>query len=242
MKRILLTLLVLAASFQGAVAQRADTSVFRPRELIVPGVLTAGAMGVHFLAHDSWDRSIQQWVQEQRNGRAVAPFDDYLQYAPFVLDLGLAPLGAKARHGFVDRSLEMALAAGTAAALSGSCKLLFHTLRPNEVNYLSFPSGHTVTAFLGAELIRLEYGWGWGAGAYAAALTVGGMRVWRNWHWFSDILFGAGIGIGSAHVGTWLLKPVKKLTGLDDSRVRIAFAPSCDPLTGTLCSGLVLEF
>lgn len=242
MKRLFLSVLILTALLLGAGAQQADSSRFRPKELVVPAALVGSAFGIHFFAHDSWDRSIQRWVQERRGGREVAPFDDYLQYALFVFDLGLAPLGARAKHDFQDRLIEMALASGTAAALSGSCKQLFHILRPNESNYLSFPSGHTVTAFLGAELMRMEYGWGWGAGAYAAAFTVGGMRVWRNWHWISDVLFGAGIGIASAHAGAWLLEPVKEIIGLDDRRVRLCLSPSIDPISGTLCSNLILSF
>ncbi len=243
MRKILAIVILLAASLQGALAQRADSSAFKPSQLIVPGALITTSTGIHFFAHDSWDAGVQQWSQDLRGSRKVVPVDDYIQYSPYVLDLGLGLVGVPAKHDFLDRTMEAALACAVGGALSLGCKYAFHTLRPNGRNYRSFPSGHSVTVFLGAELVRMEYGWGWGAGAYAVAATVGGMRIWRNWHWLSVVLCGAGIGILSAHAGEWLLQPAKDVLGIDkEAKVNLTLAPLYDPFSGAVCSAIRLSF
>ena len=79
----------------------------------------------------------------------------------------------------------------------------------------SFPSGHTATAFMGAELVRLEYGIWWGLAAYSVAGATAFLRVWNNWHWTSDVIAGAGIGILSANAAYWLLPLERKLFRMD---------------------------
>ena len=69
----------------------------------------------------------------------------------------------------------------------------------------SFPSGHTATAFTGAELVRSEYGLGIGIAAYGVAAGVALLRLYNERHWVGDVLFGAGIGILSARIGYWML-------------------------------------
>ena len=87
---------------------------------------------------------------------------------------------------------------------------LKHTLdveRPYPGVYTSFPSGHTVTAFIGAEILRREYGEKYPAIAiagYTVATGVGIMRMYNNRHWASDVLAGAGVGILSASLMYWL--------------------------------------
>ncbi len=61
----------------------------------------------------------------------------------------------------------------------------------------SFPSGHTASAFMGAEYIRQQHGWGWGIPAYAAAGWVGYTRVESNNHYWRDVAAGAAIGIAA---------------------------------------------
>ena len=244
MRRFLTLICMILLASQFSTAQQRDSSAFRGGQLIAPGVLIGSGLGIHYFAHESWDVSVRDWSAEIRAGRKVAAFDDWLQYSPYVLDLTLGFLpGISAKHGMLDRSLEMALACGVGAAVSWSSKQLFHTLRPNGANYESFPSGHTTTVFLGAELVRMEYGWAWGAGAYAIACTVGAMRIYRDWHWLSDVLFGAGIGILSAHAGEWLLQPAKNVLGIkEEARVDLTFAPSYHLFSGALGSSLTVRF
>lgn len=124
--------------------------------------------------------------------------------------LGFIP-GVEHRHDFCDRFLAGATAYVTMTAVCQVAKRTIREPRPDTGTPNSFPSGHTATAFCGAELCRLEYGNVYGAVAYAFAVTTGVMRVVNNRHWCNDVLAGAGIGFLSAHVGYWLLPWEKKV-------------------------------
>ena len=80
--------------------------------------------------------------------------------------------------------------------------------RPDNSTKNSFPSGHTFTAFTGAEVLRREYGeeYPWIAVAgYTVATIVGMMRIYNNRHWAGDVLAGAGLGILSTTLVYWVL-------------------------------------
>lgn len=255
MKRYL-ALIVLSIAFclfpQSARAQYRDgrdSVAFKAADLIAPFAVMTTALSIHTFAHDSWDAAVRTGAQEWRlsdnanRGRDIAPFDDYIQYAPLVLDLGLGFTGVRTRHCFIDRTIEAALAYAALGIINGSAKEIFYTRRPNSADYKSFPSGHTGFVFTGAELVRLEYGWGWGAGAYAVAATVAVMRVYRDWHWMSDVMMGAGVGILCANIGNWLLEPTKKLFGINlPEGWRFGMAPSYDPVSGSVGAQLALRF
>jgi PAP2 superfamily len=93
---------------------------------------------------------------------------------------------------------DLFLALGRTAVITGVLKEVVHEERPNGGQH-SFPSGHTSSAFCGAEFIRKEYGWAWGAPAYAAATYVGWSRVEAKAHHWHDVVAGAAIGYFSNH-------------------------------------------
>jgi hypothetical protein len=68
--------------------------------------------------------------------------------------------------------------------------------RPNGRGNLSFPSGHTSFTFGIAEVIRTLYGQRAGALFYMIALNTGISRIHDNKHYLSDVIAGAGLGIG----------------------------------------------
>ena len=256
MKRLLSLLLVSVLlsgwTARAQMAVRPDStavSAFHPRELIAPGALIATGIGIHCFAHEAIDVPVNRWFQEQwRAGRPERSFDNYIQYVPIVMDVGLGLVGVPAEHGLVDRLIEGSLACLTLGAISWTCKAVIDSPRPNGVDNRSFPSGHTDWVFVGAELVRMEYGWGWGAGAYAIATTVAVMRNYNNWHWMSDCLFGAGLGILTAHAGRWLLEPTKRLLHIPDVTLGVdrplhaAIVPTIDPWSGAVCTTLALRF
>lgn len=166
--------------------------------------------------------------------------ETYTQYVPFAADLGLGLLGAEAEHCFFDRGVEAAISVVAITATVNILKYSIREERPDGRSFNSFPSGHTATAFMGAELVRREYGWGWGAGAYAVAASVGVMRVCHQRHWWWDVCAGAAVGVLGAWTGSALMQPVKNLLGFDKDR-KIAFVTSIDPLSGTLCAGVSIN-
>ena len=134
--------------------------------------------------------------------------DDYLQYVPAITPVVLNLCGLESRHKFS----RMLLLEGCSYLLGvgwlNAGKYGFALRRPDNSTANSFPSGHTFTAFTGAEILRREYGeeYPWIAVAgYVAATLVGCMRVWHNRHWAGDVLSGAGLGILSVSLVYWVL-------------------------------------
>ncbi len=247
-----LSLIVLPSSAQYIEPDRQSTNQgFEAKQLIAPSALILSGAAIHCFAHDSWDIALRDKAQALRGNRPETTIDDYIQYLPLAMNVGLGLTGIESGHGFVDRTIESFLGFVSYSAIAWTFKLLVDSPRPNGVDNRSFPSGHTGTTFMGAELVRQEYGAGWGTAAYVMAGGIGLARMYNNEHWFSDILAGAGMGILSAHIAVWLLEPTRKLLspalgalGLDNngSSSEVSFAPSIDPLSGIPVGVLALRF
>lgn len=67
--------------------------------------------------------------------------------------------------------------------------------RPHKGDNLSFPSGHTGTAFCTAAVLHDRFGWRLGAPAYAFAVITGLARMDVHAHWVSDVVMGATIAM-----------------------------------------------
>ncbi|MCK4577409.1 MAG: phosphatase PAP2 family protein [Candidatus Marinimicrobia bacterium] len=82
-------------------------------------------------------------------------------------------------------------------ATTSILKLAVDRERPNRVSrHWSFPSGHTSASFGVAEALRTIYGNRFGAPFYALAIITGFSRIHDNKHYLSDVVAGAGLGIG----------------------------------------------
>ena len=66
--------------------------------------------------------------------------------------------------------------------------------RPNGGQRVSFPSGHTATAFAFASVVGARHPWYVGIMAYSLAGFVAYSRMNDNQHWLHDVLAGATIG------------------------------------------------
>ncbi|WP_170288145.1 phosphatase PAP2 family protein [Prolixibacter denitrificans] len=124
--------------------------------------------------------------------------DNYLQFAPAVVTLGLGAMGVKGRNDFLNQSLLFTKAELLMSVVVYGIKHATRVERPYGGVFTSFPSGHTAQAFLSATFLAKEYGhispWISVAG-YATATGVGVLRMMNNKHWISDVLAGAGVGI-----------------------------------------------
>lgn len=193
--------------------QKAYTNeTFEWKQLIAPtALLTIGSLGVN----NGWLKGIKNDIRDNMShlrGQCYFHADDYLQYLPAVSYLGVGFIpGNKGKHSFTERICAGVTAYSVMAILTNVTKVLVKEPRPDTGARNSFPSGHTATAFTGAELLRMEYGTWVGLGGYLAASSVGFLRLYNNRHWINDILAGAGIGILSAHVGYWLLPWERKI-------------------------------
>lgn len=218
---------------------------FDAKQLILPAALVAvGSLGLIPAVKDV-NRDIRDGVADMRDGHYFRA-DDYLQYLPVVSTYGLSLLGAKARHSYLDRTFLIATSYLTMGILVNGLKYTIREPRPNGGSN-SFPSGHTATAFMGAELVRMEYKdasvW-YGVGAYVVASGIGVLRVWNERHWATDVLAGAGIGILSARVAYWLLPFERRLFGLDKKKNAsdMVAVPYYSPGDRTFGASLALTF
>lgn len=183
------------------------THDFHWEQFAIPaGVITASALFVET------PKLVQarHWVQKQlanKTGHPRTEVDNYLQYLPLVANFGIHFCGVKGEHNLLDKTILLAMSYATFAALNHTMKFAFDEQRPNSMALNSFPSGHTGTAFVGAEALRREY-WDtnkWiGIGGYACAALVGYMRIYNNRHWFNDVLAGAALGYMSTAFAYWL--------------------------------------
>jgi membrane-associated phospholipid phosphatase len=73
-------------------------------------------------------------------------------------------------------------------------KYSIRRVRPDDTPF-SFPSGHTAVSFASATVLQRHFGWKIGVPAYALASYVGASRIQAKRHYFSDVAFGAALGI-----------------------------------------------
>lgn len=175
-------------------------------------------------------RHITNAVIDMRCNGSRFVIDDYVQYVPLTGSLLLGNIGVKARHSFRDRLFVFATSYATLGVLTNIPKFCIHEERPEFVSHNSFPSGHTATAFMGAELVRIEYGGWYGVGAYTIAVGVGVMRMYNGRHWFHDVVAGAGVGILSARLGEWSCKFWQKV--FQEKKKNLVFLPVTVPVNG----------
>ena len=134
-------------------------------------------------------------------------YDDYLQYAPAGVVIGLKAFGYEGRSSWGRMLVSDAFSAAVMAGAVNGLKYTVGRLRPDGSRHNSFPSGHTATTFMTAAMLSKEYGWKspwFSIGGYTVAAVTGVSRIMNNRHWLTDVLAGAAIGIGSVHLGYYL--------------------------------------
>lgn len=116
-------------------------------------------------------------------------------------EMNMESANAKSNRTLVHRAMQMGVALVSEGLLVKTLKYTVDEERPDGSAHNSFPSGHTATAFNGAELVRYECGNWWGLGAYMLASAVGVSRVIHERHYIWDVGAGAVLGVLSARVG-----------------------------------------
>lgn len=189
---------------------------FSYNKIMIPAIMAGAGYAFTFFHHRKW---VNHGVQQVNKGHKFR-VDDYAQILPLGAALFAGSLNVPHKHNFIDRTIITATSTIIMAAITRVIKENTTEARPGgspsepfKHGSNSFPSGHTATAFTGAELCRLEYGGATGIAAYSVAALIGALRIYNNKHWLNDVLAGAGIGILSARAGVWLLPYEKKLVG-----------------------------
>ena len=185
---------------------------FNYKQLIIPTALIGyGVIGLESDDLKDFNLGIRNEVTDDIDGKLT--IDDYSQYAPALSVYALNLCGIKGKNNLRDRSIILGtsylLMTGTVIGL----KSLTKVERPDSSGFNSFPSGHTATAFAGAEFLWQEYKdvsvW-YGISGYIVATGTGFFRIYNNKHWLTDVAAGAGIGILSTKLAYWIFPYVDK--------------------------------
>lgn len=140
--------------------------------------------------------------------------DNYTQYAPAVMVYGLNAAGIKGRHNFRDRTIIYATSQLISAAFVVPLKHITKEERPDGSNNLSFPSGHSATAFSSAQFMFREYkdsNFWLSVSGYSFAVFTAVYRTLNDKHWVGDVVAGAGLGILSTELAYLLYPKINKL-------------------------------
>lgn len=201
---------------------------FNYKQLIIPAALIGyGVIGIESEQLKLFNTQIRAEVTEDIDDKLT--IDDFSQYAPLASVYALNLAGIKGKHNLKDRTIIAATSYLLLSATVLSLKSITKIERPDGTSFNSFPSGHTATAFAGAEMLWQEYKdksiW-YGVAGYAVATGTGIFRMVNNRHWLTDVAAGAGIGILSTKVAYWMHPWLqKKIFKSDDKKTASSLAP-----------------
>ena len=215
----------IAADTAAVAAYPDPTHHFRAAEWLIPGgVAVFGAICVNA----SWGKNLRENLHNtfSQKGLNKTSIDNYIQYAPAALTLGLGLCGVKGQHAFKDRAIIMMMSYATMAIVVNAAKYTFKEKRPDSSSRNSFPSGHTATAFVGAEMLFQEYRTThpWiGYTAYGLSAAVAYLRMHNDRHWANDVLAGAAVGMLSTKFAYWLYPKIFREKKRENRMKRTAF-------------------
>src|SRR6218665_796397 len=201
---------------------------FNYKQLIIPAALISyGLIGMESDWLKGFNSDIREEVTEDIDEKIS--IDDFSQYAPAASVYALNAFGLKGKNNLRDRSMILASSYLMVSATTLGLKSLTHIERPDGTSNNSFPSGHTATAFAGAEFLWQEYKdqsvW-YGIAGYAVASGTRIFRMVNNRHWLTDVAAGAGIGILTTKLAYWMYPYVKdKLFSSENKKVSSVISP-----------------
>ncbi|WP_255493177.1 phosphatase PAP2 family protein [Flavobacterium sp. SOK18b] len=176
------------------------------KKVIIPSLLIAyGIVGIESDQLKLFNTQIKEEVNENIDRKIT--IDDFTQYLPATSVYGLNAFGVKGKHNFKDRTIILGTSYIIMSASVLSLKSITKVERPDGSAFNSFPSGHTATAFAGAEFLWQEYkdvSILYGISGYIIATGTGAFRIYNDRHWLTDVLAGAGIGILSTKIAYWI--------------------------------------
>ncbi|MFN4362882.1 phosphatase PAP2 family protein [Chryseobacterium hispalense] len=212
------------------------------KKLIVPVVFIGyGAVSLTSDALKNLNRSTKYEIGEHQPKHIK--LDNYTQYLPAAMVYGYNLAGIKGKHKFKERTIIYGTSQLISSAFILPLKHVVKEERPDGSNHLSFPSGHTATAFSSAHFLFREYKdenlW-LSLSGYPIAVFTGVYRTLNDKHWVGDVVAGAGFGILSTELAYWLFPHINKLFNKQDSKSFVMIYPVVD--SKNFGGGLVLNF
>jgi hypothetical protein len=211
-----------------SIPNKENNQKFKFKQLIIPTVLIGyGVIGIESDYLKFLNSGIREEVTEDIDSKITV--DDFSQYLPMASVYGLNAIGIKGKHNLRDRTIIIGTSYLMMSASVFSLKRMTKIERPDGSDFHSFPSGHTATAFAGAEFLWQEYKdvsiW-YGISGYIVATGTGIFRIYNNKHWLTDVAAGAGIGILSTKIAYWINPWIqKKIFKSNENNSTSAIAP-----------------
>ncbi|MFR9502928.1 MAG: phosphatase PAP2 family protein [Rikenellaceae bacterium] len=209
-------------------------SSFKFYKLIMPSSpIVIGSLALYVAQAEDLDMTLSDKIS---SGHGKLRFDDYLQYSPIAIMWGLDALGGiEPYHKFKQQTTILLLSALASLAVVRCTKEFVGRHRPDTGAANSFPSGHTATAFLAAEMLHQEFGdhsaWISVAG-YSLAVVTGYMRIYNERHYIGDVVAGAGIGMLCTRFAYWISPCInRKLWGSETGYSDNSYSASLVPCT-----------
>jgi hypothetical protein len=200
---------------------------FNYKSLIIPTILIGyGIVGIENDGLKLFNSRIKEEINENIDVKFT--IDDFSQYASFLSVYGLNAIGIKGKNNFKDRTIILATAYLIMGTSVNGMKKLTAIERPDGSSKTSFPSGHTATAFMGAEFLFQEYidvSILYGISGYLVATGTGFFRMYNDRHWFTDVMTGAGIGILSTKIAYWIHPFIKRIIFKEKENMNGAVIP-----------------
>ena len=219
-------------------------AVYRPeyKKLIIPTVLIGyGVVSLTSDALKDLNRSTKYEIGEHQPRQIK--LDNYTQYLPAALVYGYNLAGMKGKHSLKDRTVIYGTSQLIAAAIVLPLKHAVKEERPDGSNSLSFPSGHTTTAFSSAQFLFREYKdeniW-LAISGYPFAVFTGVYRTLNDKHWVGDVVAGAGFGILSTELAYWLFPVINRMLAGKKAAHMALLHPLATP--EALGAGVILHF
>ena len=219
-------------------------SVYKPsyKKFIIPTVFIGfGVVSLSSDALKNLNSSTKYEIGEHQPKHIT--LDNYTQYLPAAMVYGYNLAGIKGKHNFKERTIIYGTSQLISAAFVLPLKHLVKEERPDGTNHLSFPSGHTTTAFSSAHFLFREYEdeniW-LAISGYPIAIFTGVYRTLNDKHWVGDVVAGAGFGILSTELAYWLFPSVNKLFNKKESKTTTIVYPVLEPKS--IGAGFVLNF
>ena len=233
--------LATAKSFPDSIQTKNDFHKSPIKAFIVPTTLIGiGIVGSNngWFKHQNYQ--IREELQEGIDSRVT--IDDFSQYAPTVAVFGLKAFNINSTHPFKEQAIITGMSFIMMGILVNSLKYTFRIERPDGSSHNSFPSGHTATAFLGADILYHEYKdvspW-IGYAGYAVATATGFFRMYNNRHWLTDVIAGAGIGMLTSRLSYWLYPKIFCNTNkVKKHQPQVAALPYCSKNSAGLCMSI----
>jgi hypothetical protein len=161
--------------------------------LLWAGVGGGLALAVHPVDDDVNRKLVNNNTAENvfKPGEVLGSLGTLLGSASVVYAVGRLGDQPKVSHVGMDLIQSIAMA----EVLTQALKYTTRRERPDLSGRNSFPSGHAADTFAFATALERHLGWRYAAPAYTFASYVAISRLPANRHWFSDVMFGAGLGI-----------------------------------------------